>query len=76
VDEVLWSIDAPAQYRDQIHIRTQSIDSCSVSIETGVPAGTQFGLHATPKAHALAKGPNARVVCQVNKADMQTINVS
>ena len=76
VDEVVWSVDAPAQYKDQIHIRTQSIENCSISIESGVPPGTEFTLHATPKAHALAKGANTRIACQVNKADAQTINVS
>jgi hypothetical protein len=76
LDEVAWSIDTPNQYKDEIHIRSQSSESCVVVVEAAVPSGTQFTLHAVPKAHAYAKGAHTRVPCQVNKADMQVIGVS
>jgi hypothetical protein len=76
VDEVSWTItDVPAAYKDWVHIPNQSNDSCSVKIESGVPVGTQFTLHAMPKAHGVCKGTNARVPCATNKADAQVINV-
>jgi hypothetical protein len=77
VDEVLWSItDAPAAFKDLIHVAQQTSESCRVKVEPGVQSGTQFTLHATPKGHAVGKGTNPRVACQVNKADAQVISVS
>jgi hypothetical protein len=77
VDEVAWSItDAPPQYKDWIHVSQQTNESCKVKIETGVQSGTQFTLHAIPKGHAIGKGANTRIACQVNKADAQVITVS
>ena len=77
VDEVLWSItDAPAAFKDLIHVSEQTSESCRVKVEHGVQSGTQFTLHATPKGHAVGKGANPRVACQVNKADAQVISVS
>lgn len=77
VDEVSWTITGvPDKYQNWIHIRDQATDGCRVAVEHGVPSGTQFMLHATPKAHGLGKGTNARVACQVNKADAQLITVS
>jgi hypothetical protein len=77
IDEVSWTItDVPVTYQNWIHIQQQSVESCVVKVDRDVPSGTQFTLHATPKAHALGLGTNARIACQVNKADAQTISVS
>ena len=77
VDEVSWTItDAPAAFKDLIHVSKQTTESCTVKVEAGVQSGTQFTLHATPKGHALGRGTNPRVPCQVNKADAQVISVS
>ena len=77
VDEVSWSItDVPPAYKDSIHVSQQGSESCSVKVELGVPSGTQFTLHAAPKGHAVVRGANTRVACQVNKADAQVISVS
>ena len=77
VDEVLWSItDAPAAFKDLVHVSQQTSESCNVKVEPGVQSGTQFTLHAAPKGHATGKGTSPRVACQVNKADAQVITVS
>jgi hypothetical protein len=77
IDEVSWTItDVPNAYQNWIHIQQQTTGACLVKIEAGVPSGTQFTLHATPKGHATGKGTNARIACQVNKADSQVVSVS
>lgn len=77
VDEVSWTItDVPAGYQDWIHVQAQTLEMCVVKVDAGVPSGTQFTLNATPKGHAIAKGTNARIACQVNKADAQVVKVS
>jgi hypothetical protein len=39
VDEVLWTIDMPNQFKDQIHVRNQSADECTVAVEATVSFG-------------------------------------
>jgi|SRR6516164_395126 hypothetical protein len=77
VDEVAWTItDVPAGYQDWIHIQEQTVERCVIKVDEGVPSGTQFTLHATPKAHAVGKGNQARIACQISKADSQVLRVS
>jgi hypothetical protein len=77
IDEVLWTLTNVALgYQGLIHIQQQDVNGCVVAVETGVPSGTQFTLHATPAAHALGKGMHARTACQVTKSDAQVISVA
>ena len=77
LDEVSWTLtDIPPNYVNYIHINQQDSKECVVAVESQVPSGTQFTLHAKPKAHGLGKGTNARVACEIKKSDSQIISVS
>jgi hypothetical protein len=77
IDEVTWTIGEVAAANEAlIHVQQQDTNGCVVTVESGVPSGSTFTLHAVPRAHAHGQAKNARIACQLNKADSQVITIS